>query len=126
VRIEYLESGSVDCPLLAITAVSSKQLISLHSAFGSLGAGAVDRVLIHELPGTHAEGGVQLVAVLGRSSLGVRKQNRESLFKWIGDTEQWRMVSELVEPLLRNSDGFQWLEQGRGSISIILAPAGRW
>jgi hypothetical protein len=124
-KLEFLESGSPDCPLIRLYEFGTKEANSLRRIALHLAGAKEQTVLFHEQPGVIPVDGCQLTLHLGKKDLGVFEQGPNK-FKWALSRTSWFQVAGLIRPFTRTvSSGFQWLSDG-GQIRVLLSHDGRW
>ena len=129
-KIEYLEDGSPDCPLIRIYGNDQIGMRNLCAAIGDLIAGANDSIALHRLPHFEAVGGCELtlrVASTPRQK-GVHRQTDTLDFEWHLSLPDWDTVAELIAPFGAhpNTRNFQWLHDGETSILLSSYEDGQW
>ena len=136
-KIEYLEAGSIDCPLIRIYGGDESIFGTLYDAAQQLSRGAAIRVALHESPDFHGVHGCALTLAVGPRDEGAHLHSPPSNFCWILTRQKWRTVAGLVEPFTAQTDksAYQWLcgrEAGQGlnrsDIPILISKdsTGRW
>jgi hypothetical protein len=124
-KIEFLKSGSPDCPLIRLYEFKPSEAQSLRRIALQLARGRIQRVPLHNEQGILAIGGCQLALSREERDRGVFETGPLE-FKWALTGAGWLSVSGLIRPFSRtNSGGFQWLSDG-GKIGILLSCDGRW
>jgi hypothetical protein len=124
-KIEFLKSGSPDCPLIRLYEFKTSDVQSLRRIALQLARGRIHTVPLHKEQGILAIGGCQLALSRGEKDRGVFETGPLE-FVWILTAAGWLSVSGLIRPFSRtNSGGFQWLSDG-GKIRILLSRDGRW
>jgi hypothetical protein len=124
-KLEFLESGSPDCPLIRLYEFDAKEAYSMRLIALHLAGSKEQTVLFHERPRIIPIGGCQLTLHLGEKDRGVSELGSNS-FKWVLSKAGWIEVSGLIRPFARTeSSGFQWLSD-RGQIRVLLSHDGRW
>jgi hypothetical protein len=134
-KIEYLESGSPDCPLIRIYGNNCGEFSTLADTIIQLHQGSIQHAVLTEL--THFEGidGCILTAAIGHEE-GVSRFSKEE-FRWSLSQSKWSMVADLISPFTRSHlyDMHQWLSGkeaiallNQGIISILIStdPRGSW
>ena len=124
-KLEFLESGSPDCPLIRLYEFNSKEAYDLRRIALQLAKGREQNVSLHEQPAVIPIGGYELTLHQGEKDKGV-KQVAPLKFTWVLTKSGWLNVGGLIRPFSRgNLGGFQWLSS-KGGIQIILSPDGCW
>ncbi len=124
-KMEFLESGSPDCPLIRFYEFKLSEAQFLRRMVLQLAKGRTPAVELHKEQGIEAISGCQLTLSLGEKDRGVL-ESRPLAFRWVLTGGGWLSVSGLIRPFSRAiSSGYQWLwDQGR--IRILISRDGRW
>jgi hypothetical protein len=123
-KLEFLESGAPDCPLVRLYEFDANEAYNLRRIVIQLAGSSEQTVLFHEQPGVIPIGGCQLTLHLGDKDRGV-SELASNKFKWVLSEAGWLQVSGLIRPFTRtDSSGFQWLSDG-GRIRVLLSHDGR-
>jgi hypothetical protein len=125
-KLDCLERGSPDCPLIRLYAFTPAEAGWLHVALTSLASGAVQRVPVHDLPGVDAIGGCRLVLVTHRRDQGVVRKAAPADFECALTPATWDNVAGRVEPFVEGAAGFQWLTAGPDEARLLLSADGHW
>jgi hypothetical protein len=124
-KLEFLESGAPDCPLVRLYEFDANEAYNLHRIVLQLAGSSEQTVLFHEQPGVLPIDGCQLTLHQGEKDRGVSKLGPRN-FKWMLSTTGWFQVAGLIKPFTRTgSSGFQWVSD-RGQIRVLLSNDGRW
>jgi hypothetical protein len=138
-RLEYLEDGSPDCPLIRIYGCDQGAMVTLHEAICDLAAGTTSKVEVVKLPGLRAVRGCTL-ALIPASRFrpeGIRQRSDTLDFEWALPIPTWEIVAGLIEPFLKRSEHrhHQWLygeeaipPLNHGEVAVLLSEHedGRW
>jgi hypothetical protein len=62
-KLEYLASGSPDCPLIRLYDFTGAEVTQLHALVSGLASGAAERIEVHLLPFVEPVGGCRLALV---------------------------------------------------------------
>jgi hypothetical protein len=126
-KIDFLESGSADCPLIRIYAGQPEACRQLKQAFEHLADGAVKEVALSDLPGMLPVGGCCLIAQAGRRDQGIVR-SAGNQFRWVLTPATWDNVAGLVEPFCSVPvPGYQWLDQvGASEARVLISTDGCW
>ena len=129
-NIEFLESGSTDCPLVRIYGTKAAEFASLHSLVGLAArgvGGSCSTLEVSEL----AASSVVLELEIATSEIGVRRASDDkNKFFWMLTPERRTVVAGLIQPFVTEArhDTHQWIcgPNARyglevGSISILLS-----
>jgi hypothetical protein len=123
-KIKYIDSGSIDSPLIMISETTPEECKSLMDLLYKLSKNELDEIQIHELAEYNSINEPQLTAKVGKRNLGVVQKN-QNIFEWILKDVRWDNVAGLIEPFCQNSSDFQWLDE-TSEISVLLSPTGHW
>jgi hypothetical protein len=126
-KLEFLASGSPDCPLIRLYNFDVVAAARLRNLFHALAIGSQRSISLHEQTEIEAVGGCRLELRLGKSDLGVRQSGPVS-FECILTAEGWSGVEELTEPFCQSDDSkehYQWLNDD-GELSLLLSHDGLW
>jgi hypothetical protein len=126
-KIEYLEDGSKDCPLIRIYGNQIRDLKTLHHHVLKLCTGDKTHIKVHELPGFTGIDRCKLTFHISRRDKGVFQINKTE-FTCNLEAESWRHVEGQIKALVESpSDGYQWLNESN-NISLLLSTyeTGAW
>jgi hypothetical protein len=125
-KIEFLESGSADCPLIRIYGNEPEVCQQLQRTFEQLANGSIEEVSLTDLPGVEPLGGCCLIAQAGRRDRGIVCKGR-NVFHWVLTPATWDNVAGLIEPFCgTEAGGYQWLNQVPASEACVLVSTSRW
>jgi hypothetical protein len=126
-KIEFLASGSDDCPLIRIYGVEPDVCQIVRRVFEQLAHGDVEEVSLTDLPGIQPLGDCRLIAQAGRRDRGVVRSGG-NIFQWVLTPATWDNVAGLIDPFCRSSSGgYQWLEQAPASeVRVLVSTDGCW
>ena len=124
-KLEFLENGSPDYPLIRVYEFDAEEAYNLRRITLQLARGKDQTVLFHEQPGVIPIGGCQLTLHRGEKDRGV-SEFASRKFKWVLSNTGWFQVAGLIRPFSRTDlSGFQWLSEG-GQIRVLLSQDGHW
>jgi hypothetical protein len=124
-RIDFLDKGSADCPLIRIYGFHPDECIRLKRVFERLARGEAQEICLNDLPGVEPANGFGLIAKTGKRDRGVLYDNHNA-FEWVLTPSTWDNVAGLIEPFcILGSGGYQWLEQV-GEIGVLISRTGCW
>ena len=124
-KLEFLASGSSDCPLIRLYEFSCAEAQNLRELVKSLSNGSQKSVALDEQPGIEPIQGCRFTLRLGELDQGVRQRGRSS-FECILTSSGWDNIEGLLGPFCESdSAGFQWLTN-TGNISLLLSRNGTW
>jgi hypothetical protein len=128
-KIDYLENGSSDCPLIRIYRDEPEFCARLFSSLNQLSSGEAKEVSLTALPGVEPAGSCTLIAQVIKSDRGIVHKEGNSFF-WMLTSDSWQDVAGLIEPFCQfETKGFQWLDQVPASDARVLisrSPDGCW
>src|SRR5438270_12731992 len=104
-KLEYLASGSPDCPLVRLFDFTPAEIQRFHSEIMALAAGTVRSVAVHELPGVESIGGCRLEFVVDRRDRGMVRVGDPADFECALTPDSWDNVAGRVEPFLESAVG---------------------
>jgi hypothetical protein len=129
-KMEYLHTGSDDCPLIRIYGTDTVEFATLRDALVRLARGEVRATNLNELAIFGRNDTLSLKCALSGRNEGVARVGRACDFDWQLTRESWEIVSGLVDPFTTASDFpcYQWLT-GReaaygldvGTIGVLLS-----
>ena len=126
-KLEFLESGSPDCPLIRLYGFDIPAALRLMALFRALADGSQQYIRLHHQLGVEGIQGCQLDLALGDRDLGI-KQTSPTTFECVLTSEGWAEVADVTEPFCEAGDSherYQWLNED-GKVSLLLSPTGRW
>ena len=124
-KIEFLKSGSPDCPLIRLYEFDVNEAYNLRRVALQLARGKQQPVALHDEPGVLPIADCQLTLRRGEKDRGVN-QVAPLKFEWMLTNEGWRNVAGLIRPFSRGEAlGFQWLSE-IGKIAVLLSRDGSW
>lgn len=126
-KMEYLPSGSPDCPLIRLYDFTQSEVGSVARDFTRLAAGEVMSVALHDQAHIQCVGGCRLTLKHSASDRGIQKIDAPIAFECELTTDGWQDVSDRARPLTSDSAGevFQWLDE-TSDISLLRSRTGRW
>lgn len=126
-KIEYLESGSEDCPLIRFLGFEESDVASLRDACMSLAGGRIAEFRLDGQSWVESVGGRNLTLRAGAKNLGARWGKRvNDAFTIELNSEGWLDVADRIQPFITNRTcGFQWLDED-GDFKVLLSWDGCW
>ena len=125
-KLEYLASGSQDCPLIRLYQFTAAEATELFAVIRRLADGSCRVVELHRLPWVESINGCHLTFV-------VKSWDQSTLLKAApGDFEcgfrmsRWDDVAALVERFVCGCGGYQWLADSPGEAKLLLSVNGQW
>jgi hypothetical protein len=125
-KLDYLASGSPDCPLIRLYDFSTAEVAQLHALVSGLASGATERVEIHRLPFVEPVGGCRLALVRRPWDQAVVRGTETTEFECRFTVAAWDNLAGLVEPFMEGANGFQWLAGAPGEAALLLTASGQW
>ncbi len=124
-KLEFLERGSSDCPLVRLFAFNMTGAARLREILRTLASGACESIDLHRASGITSIDDCHLTLHLGRRDLGFVRRGR-SAFDCVFTAGRWDDIAALVDPFCESENtGYQWLTE-RGDASLLLSPDGSW
>jgi hypothetical protein len=126
-KLEFLASGSPDCPLIRLYDFDVAAAERLRELFRRLSDASLLCASLHEQLGVEAIDGCRLDLRLGSRDCGI-VQTTPSSFECILTAEGWSQVVDLLEPFcgsVGKPRRYQWLNED-GEVSLLLSPLGSW
>ncbi len=124
-KLEFLSTGSADCPLVRLYAFGPDEAETLRGAITLLVTGAKDCVAVHELSCVEAVGDCELRLRLGSRDRGLVRVALAASFDCVLTPESWKNVAGLIEPFVLSSGGYQWLSTS-GDANWLISSDGCW
>lgn len=136
-KIEFLEDGSPDCPVIRLFGVNTREYAVLSAALRRLSADGAE-VNIHELPIFSEKIQLGLVAQSSPTDRGITPcSHTRKLFRWDLSPQSWRLVCGLLEPFEAQgaANRFQWLagplasyglDKSKIGVLVSFSDDGRW
>lgn len=127
-RLEYLASGSPDCPLIRLYDFQPSEAAALLAAIGTLAASSAERIEVHQLPFAESVGGCELALTRRIRDIAVVRGSLHNQFECGFTAETWDNVAGLLEPFSQGAGGFQWLAGAPGETALLLSASatGEW
>ena len=125
-KLEYLPSGSPDCPLVRLYEFDATGASRLREAIRSLGDGSLQHVPLHEEWWITSIAGCQLDLRLGPRDLGL-VERLPSKFECVLTAQGWAEMAAMIDPFCagKTTETFAWLNED-GEALLLLTPSGRW
>jgi hypothetical protein len=123
VKLDFIETGAPDCPLLRLAYADPATVTQLIQVLRRVGPAPV---ALDGTAGVEPVGGVRLYVSEGKVDLGVRRVEPGS-FSWVMDHEGWLQVIDLLSPFAEaktSGNRFQYLSQE--GVAVIISTDGRW
>jgi len=127
-KLDYLEEGSDDCPLIRLYEFSSAEIQRLRQSFESLANAKAERIALNEVIPVESVDGTQLTFIRAEHNQGVVPSGSRS-FDVILSPQGWGRCMGLLEPFCENScdyQCYQWLCDDVGQLPLLLSSDGAW
>lgn len=125
-KIEYLASGSPDCPLVRIHSFGTSEISALRAICRKLHEGSLDEYSLGSLPDLESIGGCQITLKAESRDRGLVLIAPPASFEWILSRETWDNIEGLLEPFEQSdAAGHQWLNAS-GGFSALISRDGMW
>jgi hypothetical protein len=127
-RLEYLASGSPDCPLIRLYDFQPSEAADLLAAINMLASAAAERLEVDQLPYVESVGGCRLVFARQHRDRAIIRCPTPNEFECDFTAATWDNVSGLLEPFAQGSGGFQWLAGVPGDVALLISASrgGEW
>jgi len=125
VKLDFLQEGADDCPMVRLYDFRSSDVQRLIEAFEALAAGSLQQASLEDVCPVESVDGTHLRFTRGERDRGVVKQG-VSDFELILAGPGWEQAAGLAEPFCKPSSGYQWLTPQAGKIQLLLSRAGNW
>jgi hypothetical protein len=125
-KLEYLATGSPDCPLIRLYDFTPEEARQLLASVTALASGAVAQVEVHRLPFVEAVGPSRLALVRHSWDQAVVRRPGPAEFECGFTASTWDNVAGLIEPFAEGAGGFQWLAGVPGEAALVLTTTGQW
>jgi hypothetical protein len=124
-KLEFVEHGSRDCPLIRFYEFSPAEAQTLRNLVRELAEGDSREIHLDQHPWIEKLRGCKLVLRLGGRDRGVR-QFQSNHFECVLTSQGWHQVEGLLDRTCESTfRGFQWLIS-MGDISLLISSDGRW
>jgi hypothetical protein len=124
-KVEYLEIGSNDCPLIRLYEYNQSEVHLLRELVRELATGVRERASLQDEAWAVPVGGCCLSLRRGSQDIGIR-QAVPLNFECVLSSAGWSNVGGLLDPFCdSNTHGFQWLTHD-GRISLLISQNGQW
>jgi hypothetical protein len=124
-KLEFLPTGSADCPLIRLYDFRPAEVANLATAICGLAEGLTTTCPVHELMGVEPVNGCRFVLRAGHRDRGMVRLPGSGNFECVLTTDSWANVAGLTEPFVAGRSGFQWLSTG-GDARWLLSRDGQW
>jgi hypothetical protein len=127
-KLDYLTSGSSECPLIRLYDFQPAEATGLLAAINTLVSTAAQRVEVDRLPFVEAAGGCRLVFTRQHWDRAIVSSPNRNEFECGFTAATWDNVAGLVEPFTEGVGGFQWLAGAPGDAASLISasPRGEW
>ena len=125
-KLEFLEDGSPDSPLIRLYAFDQAQATWLHGIFLSLAYGGRDDVALQYESNVEPIDGCHLTLRLAQRDAGIVRCEG-STFECQFTSVEWEAIASLVEPFCESVEPnrYQWLTE-TGDAYLLLSSDGSW
>jgi hypothetical protein len=124
-KLEYLASGSADCPLIRLYDFTTAEASQLRQVFAELAIQEKTSVALHELPFIEPVNDCRLILKVHSWDQGLIKVVEPTTFQCALTWQTWYNIEGLCEPFAsEGAESFQWLNSA--GIPLLLSPNGCW
>lgn len=124
-KLEHLNDGSEDCPLIRLYDFEPSDLGILTNACVSLAQGRLTELSLDDQPWVAVVGRCQFMLRAGSSNRGIRYHAADGSFVMEYNCEGWMEVAEKLQALALARRGFQWLTN-EGDLPLLASYDGQW
>jgi hypothetical protein len=127
-KLEYLQEGSSDCPLIRLYDFTITEAEQLRDIINQLATGTNQNIVLHDLSWVESIGNCRLTFRLQSWDQAVvrRKGKDKNNFECGFTAGTWCNIEGLVEPFTKGDAGFQWLAGTPGEAAILISCDGTW
>ncbi len=128
-KLEYLPTGSPDCPLIRIFGIDEAEHETLLEGVCMLASGVETNVNMVDLFGTGLSGNCQLIIKADEHDLGPNGPSANGTFTWSLTPNGWGKVAQLIRPVTKNPGSYQWIGgENVGEVSVLFSysTTGQW
>lgn len=134
VKLDHLEGGSPDCPLVRLSDFTAPEAARLRLAASALAAGHIKSIDVSDLDLVESRDQCSLLFIVSATNQEVVQVGRTA-FECRLTRQRWAEVADLIEPFARGLvDGrFEWLTggwrvpgEGDERPSLLLTVDGSW
>jgi hypothetical protein len=125
VKLDYLQEGSDECPLVRLYGFRCEEIQRLRATFESLASGAVEQVPLDAVISVESVDGTRLTFRRATRDRGVTPGGAGS-FDVALTPSGWRRCIKLLEPFCQPGWGYEWLCEDAGRIGLLLSHDGSW
>jgi hypothetical protein len=127
-KLEYLQEGSSDCPLIRLYDFTIAEATQLHNIIKQLAAGHNQWIEIHNLPWVKVIDNCQLTLIIQNWDQAIvrQKDTDKNDFACGFTTGTWYNIEGLVEPFTTGGGGFQWLAGIPGEAALLMSCDSTW
>jgi hypothetical protein len=124
-KLEYLATGSTDCPLIRLYDFDEGEACQLRELVRSLVTGDRQSAPLQNEVWADPVGGCCLSLRRGNQDQGIR-QGEPLNFECVLSPDGWSNVEGLLDPFCEsNTAGFQWLTHD-GRVALLISQSGQW
>lgn len=119
-KVEFLEDGSPDCPLIRLYGIDPGDFVMLHQEIRRLATREIMQVSVDRLPNFMGVDGCQLSMVSSPTDIGVRRWAEALRFEWQLTPKMWDIASDFTAPFAADLHvgRYQWLAGRHSSFGI--------
>jgi len=123
-KVQLLNSGSADCPVLRMFAPREREVENLCELLESLAMEAIDEINFCSLPFMECEGGLSLLARRGVEDLGVVPDGLGGLV-WVVSAVSLQKIRAELASISLIGRGYLWLDEA-SEVSVLFSFDGSW
>jgi hypothetical protein len=122
-RIDFINDGSHDAPLIRLFSDQQDEIELLRSYFLKLNSTEMHEVTLSDLPGFISR--IKLVARIGKTDEGIKISKDRKEFIVEMSNESWMEMANKLDPFLIDQTGFAWLYESK-TIFMLFTTDGYW
>ncbi len=125
-KLEYLASGSAECPLMRLYDFLPQEAAELLGAVSGLAGGSQSSVAVHELSYMEPVGDCRLTFRVRSWDQAVVRVAPPCTFECGLTPGTWDKLAGLIQPFAEGAVGHQWLLGAPGEAALLLSVDNRW
>jgi hypothetical protein len=125
-KLEFLDTGSPDHPLIRLSHFTPGEANRLHAAIVGLSSGRIQHIELHCIPGVESLESCRLTLSSSNRDEGIVRKGWPADFACQLTQDMWDNVAGLVEPFTQHANGFQWLVGAPEEGGLLISVDGQW
>ncbi len=124
-KMQFLKDGSPQCPLIRLFDFTANEACQLRDVILSLSANT-SNVSVHDLPFVESVDDCHLTLEVGHRDQGIVRTSKALDFACCMTRGAWDNIAGLLEPIVDQGDGYQWLVTTANEARLLLSQTGKW